>query len=237
MSDPYQPPASGFNPPPPPGGPQADRPLLPWDDRQRLGFGPAFVETIKLIAQQPSEAFARLRANGDYVGPFVFGLIISWAMFLVGQVWSLMFSSLFSFGDLGASMGGTLIGTVMYAIFWPVIFAIVLFVSGGIYHLCLMLLSGLDRSNLGFEGTYKIVAYAQVASIANIIPLIGWLIALVIQIVLMVIGFQAAHRTEQGKAIAAALIPIVLCCLCFGAFFAIFGASIVAMASGGEWNF
>ncbi|MEM8930197.1 MAG: YIP1 family protein [Acidobacteriota bacterium] len=209
-------------------------PLLPWDDRQRLGAGTAFVETIRLLAKQPSDAFARLRPDGDYVGPFVFGLIISWAMFLVNQVWTLIFGSIMPFADMGVSAGMTLVQIVMYAIFWPVIYAFILFLSAGIYHLVLLVLSGLQRSQLGFEGTYKIVAYAQVSTLANVIPLIGWIIGLVLQIVLLVVGFQSAHRTDQGRAIAAALIPAALCCLCMFVAVFFFGAAIMAAMAGAQ---
>ena len=56
--------------------PSADGPRLPWVERDRLGFVNAFVETAKLIVQQPAEAFARIRADGDYVSPLLFGGLV-----------------------------------------------------------------------------------------------------------------------------------------------------------------
>jgi hypothetical protein len=44
------------------------------------------------------------------------------------------------------------------------------------------------------------------------IPVVGGIIATVWWIVLAVQGVQRMHRTTQGKAIAAILIPVVVCC-------------------------
>ncbi|MEO1087467.1 MAG: hypothetical protein AAFY88_24780, partial [Acidobacteriota bacterium] len=109
-----QPPNPPHNPPPPPGAPPppgyppppswsppapGEAPPLPWEERQRLGFVPALMETVKLLVTDPQGAFSRLRADGDYLNPFLFGLIVSWVMSVISQMWGVATSSLFSFGD------------------------------------------------------------------------------------------------------------------------------------------
>ena len=61
---------------------------------------------------------------------------------------------------------------------------------------------------------------------AQIVPIIGGFISMIWTIVLMSIGAMRLHGTSQGKAVAAVLMPIVLCCVCGGAlaFFGVFAA-------------
>jgi hypothetical protein len=40
------------------------------------------------------------------------------------------------------------------------------------------------------------------------------MVAAIWKIVLVVMGFVALHRTTQGKAITAVLIPVAVCCVC-----------------------
>jgi hypothetical protein len=67
-------------------------------------------------------------------------------------------------------------------------------------------------ANNGFEATVRVVCYAQTAQLAGIVPFCGGLIAAIWAIVLYVIGLATAHRTTQGKAVLAVLLPVVLCC-------------------------
>lgn len=58
------------------------------------------------------------------------------------------------------------------------------------------------------------MSYSYVSSLAQVVPVVGGLIALVWNIILQVIGLVRMHRTTQGKAVGAVLIPIGLCCVC-----------------------
>ena len=230
--------------PPPPsaptgaGGPQGN----PWERRDTLGFGSGFIEAIKLFVTSPAEAFAQTKRSGDYVSPLIFAVLVGWIGVAISQIWGMLFkASMFSMfpGDMGEQMGamaatsiGAFIGTVIFA---PVFVAIGLFIWGGLLHLCLMLVGGLGESNSGFEGTFRVVSYATVAQFANVIPIVGGLIAVVWSIILGVIGLTDLHRTTQGKATAAILIPIALCCVCAMLLGATLAASMLAMfgAQGG----
>jgi hypothetical protein len=53
---------------------------------------------------------------------------------------------------------------------------------------------------------------SEVSSLASVIPFIGGLIAIVWWIVLALQGVERLHRTTSGKAAAAVLIPVVVCC-------------------------
>jgi hypothetical protein len=228
-------------PPSPPtgaGGPQGN----PWERRDTLGFGSAFIETIKLFVTSPAAAFAETKRSGDYASPLIFAVLVGWIGVAVSQIWGMLFhASIFSMfpGEMGERMGvmaATSVGAFVFSlIVAPIVVAIVLFIESGIVHLCLMLVGGLSNSTSGFEGTFRVASYAMVAQLANIIPLVGGLIAFVWLIILGVIGLTELHGTTQGKAIAAILIPFALCCICLMAFGAMMAASVAAMlgAQGG----
>ena len=241
---PPPPPAPPAAPPPPPaGGGGAEGPRLPWEERDRLGFLDALIETVKLIATAPADAFSRLRADGDLIWPLVFGLIFSWIGQFFNQVWNLLFgeamqSMMTGLGDMGGldehlRFGSTgIVQMVATLILWPVIFAIVIFIAAAIFHGCLLLVGGTDQSPTGFEGTLKVLCYSQISNLAAIVPILGGLVATLISLVLLVIGFTQVHRTTQGKALIAVLIPVALCCICCIVAVFVFGASLAAMMAG-----
>ena len=242
---PSPPPAPPAAPPPPPAGGdgQGEGPRLPWEDRDRLGFLDALVETVKLIATAPGDAFSRLRADGDLIWPLVFGLIFSWIGQFFNQVWNLLFgeamqsmmTGLGEMGDLDQYMtfgSGGIVSFVATLILWPVFFVIIIFIAAAIFHGCLMLVGATEGSATGFEGTLKVLCYSQISNLAAIVPLLGGLVATLISLVLLVIGFTQVHRTTQGKALIAVLIPVALCCLCCIVGIFVFGASLAALMSG-----
>lgn len=187
---------------------------------------------------EPSEAFSRLRRDGDLTSPILFGILLSWASMLVSQIWSLLFSNAYrSFfegiegleGAFAAPSVGAIVGILLV---WPVLFVVMLFLFGGILHLMLMLVKATDRSPTGFEGTIKVYAYSQVAGLANALPVFGGLVYGLWALVLIVIGYAIVHDTSQGRALVAVVLLFGLCCLCSFVAAAFFGAMIAAMFSG-----
>lgn len=214
----------------------SSKPPLPWVERSRIGLVTALIETCKLVVTDPREAFSRVRADGDYMGPFLFGLIIAWPAAVIGQLWSLLLNSVFTFGDQ-TTMGLGVIQVLIILVLYPLLYLLMVFIWAGLHHVSLMVLSALDRSPSGFEGTFKVLSYAMVTQVANLVPLIGPLIGLVAIIVLLVIGFEQAHQTSQGKAIGATLLPLALCCLCGIILAVAFGGAIAAAMAGSGASF
>ncbi len=241
MTDPTQPPSPPSYPPPPGyGPPPAASPVspMPWDQREEIGFLNAFAETVKLLVTDPKGAFGRLRLDGDYVGPFLFALILGWAMAIVGQLWGLVFDPFGSLAgtdllqqmeQMGFAAAPTFISVVIMAIIFPFIFVVVLFIGCALNHLFLFLVGALEGSEMGFEGTFKVACYAQVCALGNFVPLFGGFINLTVALVLLVIGFAVVHRTTFVRTAIAVLIPALLCCACLmvGAF-----AIAAALAAG-----
>jgi hypothetical protein len=108
----------------------------------------------------------------------------------------------------------------------PVFIVIGLFIAAAILHFCCLIVGALAGSQSGFEGSFRAMAYSQVSSLAAIIPVAGPFVAVVWWIVLTVIGVQRLRRTTQGKAVAAVLIPIAVCCVGMALLGALVGAAI-----------
>jgi len=201
------------------------RPGTPWEDRGRIGFVPALVETTQKVLTRPSEFFASMPVTGGIGGPLLYGIVIGTLGVIVAAVYREVFQALVgsTFAGLGSSaemrrvmpflMGG--VGLVVQVVFSPIFVILGLFVVAAIAHLFLLLFGGARR---GFEATFRVVCYSEAAAVINIIPLCGGAISAVYYLVLGIIGLAAAHGIGKGTAAAAVLLPLVLlCCCCAGA--------------------
>lgn len=235
------PPAPPGTPPPggaPPGAGAAPA-GNPWEQRDRLGFVNALVENLKLFITSPGEGFRRTQRKGDFGSPLLYAVILSWVAYVVGQIWRVVFgTSILAFlpgearHELGAVMAGSAAGFVVQVILAPIFIVVGLFIWSAILHLFLMLYGALGQSESGYEGTLRTLSYSSVANLAQIVPIAGGLIALVWGIILQVIGLAEMHRTSQGKATAAVLTPLILCCVCVAIVVVVSGAAIMHMIQG-----
>ncbi len=213
--------APGVTLPPPSSGGAAS---VPWDDRERLGWVAALVETTRQVLTAPGAFFRAMPTTGGIGSPLLYAVIIGWLGLIVASFYqavfrSLMGSPLSTLGDrpevtalVGWVEGWS--GFIMQVALGGVFVVIGVFVGAGIVHLFLLLLGGARN---GFETTVRVVCFAQATSVVLLLPFCGQLIAFIWTVVLYVIGLSEAHRISHGKAAAAALLPIVLlCCCCVG---------------------
>ncbi|HQR68361.1 MAG TPA: YIP1 family protein, partial [Thermoanaerobaculia bacterium] len=208
---------------------------LPWEDRPRVPFADALVDTVRLFISNPREAWSRTRESGDLGQPILFAICVGWVAAAFNLVWSMMFGQAWlrfvppNVRDVVrhslATSGGMIAAQVILA---PLFIVIGLFIGAAIIHLCILVVGGLSNSKAGFEGTVRILGYSWVAQLAQIIPVFGGLIAAIWALVLNVMGIERIHRTTQGKAIAAVLIPVILCCGCVLLALVIGGAALLS---------
>jgi hypothetical protein len=230
-------------PPPPPGGGAPGGAGLPWEERERQGAVAAFVETARLFITDPSRAFARAKRRGDLFSPIAFAVVLGWIGVVFQSLWSLALGSTFT--DLlppqmrEASAFGfatQTVGLLVQIVLAPVFIVVVLFIGAGIVHLMLMMVGGTRDSEAGFEGTLRALAYSAVSQLGGVVPFAGGLIAMVWGIVLETIGLATLHRTSHGKALAAVLLPLLLCCVCLVFAFGSIVALIAGAAASGAGN-
>ncbi len=220
LPPPPPPPPPSWQPPGPPP-PSAPAVGLPWEMRPQVGFADALVDTVRLFMMSPREAWSRTREKGDLGQPILFAICVGWVAAAFNLVWGMMFGQAwlrFIPSDMRGMMTGfaarSAVWTIVQILVAPLLVVCGLFIGAAVLHLCLMIVGGLTNSSAGFEGTVRVVGYSWVAQLAQIVPLVGGLIALVWALVLYVMGIERLHRTTQGKAIAAIMIPVVLCCGC-----------------------
>lgn len=225
----FAPPPPGYAPPPPPAGPPARAPI-PWEDPARPKFA-AFFETIGLLYSRTREAFERMPLTSDVLWPYVFGILAGWIGLAVNALWDMALRGVMQqvmrnmgaeradYGAVSAFLTGPL--TIVTA---PVIVAVGVLVGSLVYHLFLLMLGS---AKSGFAATLRVCCYAQASTLLQVLPVCGGLAALVVQVVFTIVGFSAAHRITNGRAAAAVLLPLVLCCVCGAIAFAIGGAAMI----------
>ncbi len=201
---------------PPPTTPPSAAPLIPWEDPARTGFFDRFVETLKLLATAPAEAFARMPTTGGIGKPLTFAIIVGWIGIAVSALWmlllggmSLPFMDQSQLGGAGAVFGFSTGFTIMLMLLAPIFVIIGVFIQAAILHLMLMLVGG---ANHGFEATTRVCSYTYTAQLAQVVPFCGGLLALIWSVILLIVGLSTAHGITRGKAALAVILPVVLCC-------------------------
>lgn len=213
-------------PPPPPPEPPASPVGNAWERRQSLGFVNGLIEATKGFILAPGETFAQTRRSGDLASPLLFAVLLATFASLIGQIWAMMIgTSMLSMlppefrQGIPVLMATSGFSFVFVIVVVPIVTVIGVFIMSAILHVMLLLVGGLESSTAGFEGTLRVVSYGNVGQLGNVVPVVGGLLSLVWTVVLLVIGLTRLHGTSEGKAIAAVLLPIALCCVCgFAAF-------------------
>jgi hypothetical protein len=196
----------------------------PWEDRGRIGFVQALVETTQKVLSKPSAFFASMPVTGGIGGPLLYAIVVGGLGVIVAALYREVFSALM--GSTLTNLGGGSelrrlmpflaggMGLVLQVIFAPIFVIIGVFLVSAVVHAMLLMLGGARQ---GFEATFRVACYGEAAAVLNIIPLCGNLISGVYYVVLVIIGLAAAHGIGKGTAAAAVLLPLVLlCCCCAG---------------------
>ena len=236
----------GFAPSPagyPPGySPPTMAGPVPWEDASKGIFGGGW-ETFKEACFNPKSFFAGVAQNdnpwpsitfgmatGGFAG-FLYGVFVSVIYLAIGGVMAAAFRGT---AGLGTAAPGAMLGIMgamgVFAIFvYPLLFVmsglITPWISGGVYHLMLMMMQGATRS---YTHTVRVCGYSNAATLWLLVPGVGSLVSLGFHLVLTVVGLDETHKCGTGKAIAAVVLPVVLlcgcCCVGYGMIFAAIGS-------------
>jgi len=230
MSPEPGPPMYGFAPPPP--TPPPALPVIPWEQPGLHVFS-AFFQTAGMLLSSPRQSFERVANTTRVARPLVFGLIVGLVGVAAETFWNLLLRDLlpefFPWADdrYRVSQAFAVMGAATAPVWLPMFLVLV----AALQHLFLFLVGGAKR---GFVATFRVVAYSWVTMPLAIIPMCGQLAGGIWNIVLLVIGLSAVHQISTGRAAAAVLLPLILCCACVGMALALFGAAIFgALGAGG----
>jgi hypothetical protein len=100
-----------------------------------------------------------------------------------------------------------LVYAVMMIVVFPLLWA-------ALTHLSLMIFKGAQH---GFETTFRVLSYAYFSILLpgmflSLIPYLGGFAVLIWMLAVIIIGLGRAHEISGGKAAAAVLAPIGVCC-------------------------
>lgn len=205
---------------------------LPWEDRKERGVGmwKAYWQTVKLLMFQPNTAFDRVQPEtGKWWDPLSFSMLshlvgLSGTMVLyaliggVAGVVALVTSKSDSAGPSVAVAVGIVLGILaLFAVAVPLSAVLNVFIGSGIVHVAALLVGVKPR---GFEATVRAFSYGQAPMFWGVVPVCGVYVYPIWQIVCVIFGIKGLHRTTGGKASAAVLLPVGLCCGLYAAFYA-----------------
>jgi hypothetical protein len=226
-------------PAPPPDGwtpePHPRAAGTPWDERGRIGFLAALIETTRQVLTGPTAFFRAMPVESGIGSPLLYGVILGWIGTVAAGFYQALFHSIVGTSLVealtrlvnpgavpsGSALSGFLEGWGGFAgqvVFGGVFAAIGVVLYAGVLHLALLLLGGAQR---GFEATLRVVSFSQAVCILFLVPFCGQLAGALWALVLYVIGIAEAHGIGYGKAVGAVLLPLVLLCCCCGAVFSL----------------
>jgi hypothetical protein len=218
-----EPPDHGRIPPTPPAPPTPPPPPtprpLPWEQPGYPLFA-ALYETTKLLLTSPAEAFERSSPNAGIGRPLLYGCILSFIGNFFTAVYQFCFKTIAQsmppHGGMHDWMGGEwaippfaqMLATILVS---PFLIPLGILLSAFIVHVFLLILGGGDGD---YADTLKAECYSNAPLFLSIVPLCGSLVGIIWALILLVIGLSVVHRISTGKAIAAVILPLLLCCAC-----------------------
>jgi len=201
------------------------------------------LETIKGVLIEPGDTFRDASRTAGLGPALLFGLLLGLAGSWIGLFWQYFLGAAFG-GGLGSSpFGGELppelaewlnfggpMMLIMGLAMAPVFILIGLFLWSAIVHLMLLLLGGATQ---GYEATFRTIAYCSGSTaLFQAVPFCGGWIGGLWSLVAQILCLKEMHNISGGKATAAVLLPLVLCC-CSGIALAIAIGMFVGANMGG----
>lgn len=212
--------------------PVVPKDAFPWDKRAERGFFSAFLETIRMVLLEPTKAFQAMSCHGGYKAPLIFYVCCVLMAVTIHSVYNVVFEVAVrvlgpggnSFSKLVAESG---IPSSVFALTIAVALALVLFllfaaliavvggtltafVGAALTHISLIVVGGAKKP---YETTFRVLCYTGGASLVfEFIPCCGWLVGTLWYLVVGVIGLSTVNGIGKGRALAAFLLPLLVCC-------------------------
>ncbi len=246
MLDPHAAPSATPHGPPPGAPPPVATPYNPnvvpaeyvWDDKSRNVFA-RWWKTWADVHFGFDNYWSRVPWTGGHKSPITFVAFMNLQFLMLAMlcgipIMLLVFASIASNRHGGAQAAGAGVGMVVVMCLigipvWFVFATLMTYVAALIDHLVCKLLGGTGD----FEATLRCTALCSSANIWALIPYVGGLIAFGFMIVTKIHAFSHAHRFTKGRAAAAAILPMVVCCGTVIAAYIVFFALIFASVGAG----
>jgi hypothetical protein len=177
--------------------PEAAADPIPWED-PRLSRLAGLERTLRLLLMSPRDFFRRLGHNGGGEA-LAFGLITGTAGLLAGLFWSTLFYAAIGRAletSLGLPSYGSGAGVTVLLIAAAPVFSLVNLVFGAA---CLWGAVALTGGRRDFNPVWRLYCYAQGATLAGFLPLLGMPLAGLWVLYLVYAGVQEVYETPPGR--------------------------------------
>jgi hypothetical protein len=176
----------------------------PWEDQENLGFSQALVQSLKQSMFAPTAFFEKMPLHSGFLLPVLFAMIIGTIGSMAAYLWSMAVGS-----TVLSELAGSNRNAAFLAVLIPLFVFLGIFIWGVILHVSLFLVGGAKED---FEATFRVVCYTSGPELLGVIPVIGGLASLVWKVYMTVAGLRAVHGISNGRAVAALVLPGLLCC-------------------------
>ena len=86
---------------PPPAEAEAPPPGIPWDERERLGFATALVDTTAQVLRSPADFYRRMRPTGGVGSALAYAVIVAYVGFVAKALYDWVFQTVVGRPELG----------------------------------------------------------------------------------------------------------------------------------------
>ncbi|MBI5250220.1 MAG: YIP1 family protein [Desulfomonile tiedjei] len=174
----------------------------PWEDQESLGLLQALIRTLKESMLSPTAFFKKMPLNAGFLLPLLFAVIVETTGSMAAYLWSMTVG-----GNVLSEFAGR--NAVWFALLIPLLVFLGIFIWGVLLHVSLFLVGGAKED---FEATFRVVCYTSGPELLGIIPVFGGIASLVWKLCITVVGVREVHGISNARAIAALVLPGILCC-------------------------
>ncbi len=186
-----------------------DLPDVPWESPGQFGRPGALMSTIMKAMLDPKNLFSRIRSGGSLVPGLVFYLLLDTCYAAMYVLWMLTLQETISVAPEAAgqvTLHFDMSNISMLLLIIPVAATISLGLISGVIHQTMRLLL---PEKADFSVTFRVVAYASAPMLLAVVPFIGPMIAPMMFLLLMFIGFRYAHDLTWYQS-ATCVLPFIL---------------------------
>jgi hypothetical protein len=192
-----------------------------WENRRQIGMPAALMQTVAGVVRSPASIFTSLKGGRSHLGAILLVVILGFFSSLIQSIWTMVLvpveakaaleSMLNNFttapipeGFMEDAFRAFMVGQVFLS---PIFSVLALYLEAGLVWLVLMILGVPGRR---FTIVLLVIAVAEVASLAVLIPQLGGMIAMVLGVVFVTTGLSVRLRISRGRALVSAIAPSVI---------------------------
>ncbi len=188
---------------------------VPFEDLENFGFFSGMAQTIKRASLSPKLFFSVMPLKG-LLRPLIFGLLIAQFVLVMSAFWQLsgvpdLTDFMLEQQGVATASGQEILDPLLLFLYVPIFYVFNLFLNSSVVHLVMVMVGGAKR---GFEGTFRVMAYAQAPAVIGAIPF-GLIPAVIWSLTVSFIGLKYMHSTDYSRVALAHVVLVLVVALLF----------------------